>query len=89
MRLTTLSMAKDEDLRRYVQMDIVQGSKETVDMIFNDLIDHICDLMKDTYGHDVVMTLLKKCSSEQITIIANMVTHNQSQFVNICFDQLG
>ncbi|EOA32189.1 hypothetical protein CARUB_v10015445mg [Capsella rubella] len=35
------------------------------------------------------MKLLAKCSSEQIAMIVDMVTQEQSQFVNICYESLG
>ncbi|XP_006282039.2 putative pumilio homolog 13 [Capsella rubella] len=87
--ITILSMAKDQVMSEHVLKMISQSTKETIDVIFNALIGQICDLMVDPFASDVVKKLLGKCSFEQIAMIVDMVTQEQSQFVNICFDSLG
>lgn len=88
-RGSIVSLAKDRVSCQQLQKIIAEGSRERIDMIFKDVIFHICDLMVDPFGHHVVQKLIEKCSTEQITQILDMVTQHQFLFVRICIDSLG
>ncbi|KAL1207892.1 putative pumilio [Cardamine amara subsp. amara] len=88
-RSSLLFCAKDRVSCPQLKKRIIESSKETFDMIFNELIVHVCELMVDPFGHDVWNHMFPKCSKEQITMIADMITRHQYQFINICFDSLG
>ncbi|KAG2302372.1 hypothetical protein Bca52824_031023 [Brassica carinata] len=83
------SLAQDQSSSAELQRRISQGSKETVDVIFEGVIFHICDLMVDPYGQHVVRKLMERCSPEQITQIVDAITQFQFRFVNICSDPVG
>ncbi|CAL9242236.1 unnamed protein product [Arabidopsis halleri] len=83
------AIAKDAVWSKKLVETIYQGTKETIDTIFDRIIVHICELMVDPYGSDVVMLLIGKCCSEQIIQIVDLVTQDMFQFVNICFDLRG
>ncbi|AED94911.1 pumilio 14 [Arabidopsis thaliana] len=83
------AFAKDKEMSERLGMSIFQGTKETVDAIYNGLIGDICELMVDPYGSDVVQLLMRRCSSEQIVQLVDIVTQQMFQFVNICIDSLG
>lgn len=83
------AIAKDAVWSKKLLETIYQGTKETIDTIFDRIIVHICELMVDPYGKDVVMLLIGKCCSEQIIQIVDLVTQDMFQFVNICFDLRG
>lgn len=88
-RATMLSRAKDRVESLQLQSMIDEGSRETIDKIFGDLISHVCELMIDPFGHQVFRKLLEKCTEEQITQILGMVIQQPIQFVRICGDSNG
>ncbi|CAH8390759.1 unnamed protein product [Eruca vesicaria subsp. sativa] len=83
------SLAKDQGSSVDVQRKISEGSKETIDLIFEGVIFHFCELMVDPYGHKVLSDLMVRCSSEQISRIVDLITQRQFRFVNICTDPVG
>lgn len=88
-RATMLSRAKDRVESLQLQSMIDEGSRETTDKIFGDLISHVCELMIDPFGHQVFRKLLEKCTEEQITQILGIVIQQPIQFVRICGDSNG
>lgn len=88
-RSSLMFWAKDKLLSKQLMERIDGSSKEMFDMIFNNLIVHVCGLMVDPYGQEVTLHLMPKCSNEQIILIVDIVTQHQFQFVNLCFDALG
>ncbi|VVB01955.1 unnamed protein product [Arabis nemorensis] len=88
-RGSVVSLAKDRVSCLQLQKMIHEGSRETIDKIFKDVIFHICDLMVDPFGQHVIQMLIEKCSSKQITRILDVITHHHFQFVRICIDPLG
>ncbi|CAA7042232.1 unnamed protein product [Microthlaspi erraticum] len=88
-RATMLSRAKDRVESLQLQSMIDQGSRETIDKIFGDLVSHVCELMIDPFGHQVFRKLLEKCSEEQITQVLGMVIQKPIQFVRVCGDANG
>lgn len=83
------SLAKDRSSSAELQRKISEGSKETIDVIFEGVIFHVCDLMVDPYGHHVIMKLMERCNSEQISRIVDVITQQQFRFVDICIDSFG
>ncbi|CAH2034083.1 unnamed protein product [Thlaspi arvense] len=88
-RATTLSRAKDREESKQLQNMFAEGSRETIDKIFDDLISHVCELMIDPFGHQVLQKLLEKCNEEQITRVLDTVIQQPIQFVRICGDSHG
>jgi len=82
-------IATDRVWSKELEKSIFDGTKETIDVIFDGLIVGICELMVDPFGNDVVKLLIGKCSSEQIIMIVDVVTRHISKFVNICFNPIG
>ncbi|KAG2269685.1 hypothetical protein Bca52824_064240 [Brassica carinata] len=85
----TLSRAKNRVASVELQNVILEGSRDTVDKIFDELISHVCELMTDSFGHQVFQKLMEKCTNEQITRILDIVTQQPIQFVRICGDLHG
>lgn len=83
------SLAKDQSSSAELQRKISEGSKETIDVVFEGVIFHVCDLMVDPYGHHVLRKLMERCSSEQISQIVDVITQQQFGFVKICTDPVG
>ncbi|KAF8087588.1 hypothetical protein N665_0577s0001 [Sinapis alba] len=72
-----------------LQNKINEGSKETIDVIFDDFISSIYELMEHPIASQVLQTLMPKCSSQQISHIIDVITLNQLGFVKICIDPVG
>ncbi|KAK8581030.1 hypothetical protein V6N12_071276 [Hibiscus sabdariffa] len=83
------ALAKDQYGCRFLQKAINEASKEEIDMIFMEIIDHVCELMLDPFANYVVQKVLDVCSEEQKTRILLMVVKNRFQFVNICLNLHG
>ncbi|CAH2046770.1 unnamed protein product [Thlaspi arvense] len=88
-RASIVSLAKQRDSSNVLQKKISEGTQETIDVIFNEVIYQICELMVDPFGNHVAQKLMERCSSEQITQILYLVTQHQYRFANICLDPIG
>ncbi|CAN8276963.1 unnamed protein product [Cochlearia groenlandica] len=84
-----VSRAKDRVYSLILQNQILEGSKETIDELFDDLIIHAFELIVDPFGNGVIQSLMEKCSSQQISQILDLVTQNSFRFLAICNDSLG
>ncbi|KAF8060417.1 hypothetical protein N665_1216s0004 [Sinapis alba] len=85
----TLSRAKNRVNSVELQNVIAEGSRDTIDNIFDELISHVCELMTDPFGHQVFRKLMEKCTNEQITRVLEIVIQHPIQFVRICGDLHG
>ncbi|XP_031270592.1 pumilio homolog 12-like [Pistacia vera] len=84
-----VALAKDQYGCRLLQNTILHMSKEGIDMIFSEMIDHVCDLIIDPFGNYVVQKLVETCSDEQRTQILQMLTKIDFQLVRICLSMHG
>ncbi|XP_059315719.1 putative pumilio homolog 10 [Lycium ferocissimum] len=73
--------AKDQMGCRYLQRIFDEGTSEDVQIIFNGIIHHILELMKDPFGNYLVQKLLTACSDEQRTQLVLMVTKDLGELV--------
>ncbi|CAN6975754.1 unnamed protein product [Brassica rapa subsp. trilocularis] len=85
----TLSRAKNRVDSVELQNLIAEGSRDTIDQIFDELISHVCELMTDPFGHQVFQKLMEKCTNEQITRVLEIFIQQPNQFVRICGDMHG
>ncbi|KAL0705381.1 hypothetical protein Bca4012_071806 [Brassica carinata] len=85
----TMSRAKNRVDSVELQNLIAEGSRDTIDKIFDELISHVCELMTDPFGHHVFQKLMEKCTNEQITRVLEIVIQQPNQFVRICGDLHG
>ncbi|ESQ34093.1 hypothetical protein EUTSA_v10009481mg, partial [Eutrema salsugineum] len=86
---TTLSRAKDRGESQRLLKVIAEGSRKTIDKIFEDLVSQVCELMIDPIGHEVLQKLFEKCTDEQITRVLDIVIQQPIQFIRICGDSHG
>ncbi|MCD7455939.1 hypothetical protein HAX54_030226 [Datura stramonium] len=73
--------AKDQLGCRYLQKIFDEGTSEDVQIIFNGIIHHIFELMKDPFGNYLVQKLLTVCSDEQRMQFVLMVTKDPGELV--------
>ncbi|XP_022966829.1 pumilio homolog 12-like isoform X1 [Cucurbita maxima] len=58
-------MAKDQHGCRFLQRMFSEGTKEDIDMIFNEIIQHVSELMIDPFGNYLIQKLLGVCDEDQ------------------------
>ncbi|XP_049389721.1 uncharacterized protein LOC125854268 [Solanum stenotomum] len=73
--------AKDQLGCRYLQRIFDEGTSEDVQIIFNGVIHHIFELMKDPFGNYLVQKLLSVCNDEQRMQFVLMVTKDLGELV--------
>uniref|UniRef100_A0A803NE92 PUM-HD domain-containing protein n=1 Tax=Chenopodium quinoa TaxID=63459 RepID=A0A803NE92_CHEQI len=57
-------MAKDQHGCRFLQKKFDEGSFEDVQLIFNEIIDHVVELMMNSFGNYLIQKLLDVCNDE-------------------------
>ena len=82
-------MAKDQHGCRFLQRKFAEGTQEEIEMIFDEIIDHIVELMTDPFGNYLVQKLLEVCNKDQQTKILKSVTRNPEELVSISCDMHG
>ncbi|KAK4352412.1 hypothetical protein RND71_027930 [Anisodus tanguticus] len=73
--------AKDQLGCRYLQRIFDEGTSEDVQIIFNGIIHHVLELMKDPFGNYLVQKFLTVCSDEQRMQFVLMVTKDPGELV--------
>lgn len=81
-----VELAKDQHYSQVLQetMMVISGAEEEVSCIFLELIDHVIDLMLDTYGTYVIQKLVEICNEQQRTQIILKATQHYFHFFRIC-----
>ncbi|XP_038878679.1 pumilio homolog 12-like isoform X2 [Benincasa hispida] len=82
-------MAKDQHGCRFLQRKFMEGTDEDIEKIFNEIIDHIVDLMVDAFGNYLVQKLLEVCNDNQRMQILRRITQNHGELVIISCDMHG
>lgn len=82
------SIAKDQHGCRFLQRKFDEGGPEDVQKIFNEIIDHIIELMTDPFGNYLVQKLLEVCDEAQRMEILHVVT-GKGELVTISLNMHG
>ncbi|KAM7516810.1 hypothetical protein LguiA_006393 [Lonicera macranthoides] len=82
-------LAKDQQGCRFLQKIFDEGSSQDVQIIFNEIIDHIVELMMDPFGNYLIQKLLDVGSEEQRMLIVVMVTREPGELLRICLNSHG
>jgi hypothetical protein len=81
-------MAKDQYGCRYLQQKFDEG-KHHVDVIFEGIINHIADLMTNSFANYLVQKMLLMCDDEQRLRIVAVLTHDPVKLVAIAQNMHG
>ncbi|OMO70691.1 hypothetical protein COLO4_28552 [Corchorus olitorius] len=84
-----LALSKDQYGCRFLQKAIAEASKEEIDMIFLEVIDHVGELMMDPFGNYVVQKVVEVCSEEQMNRVLVKITEDRLRLANICVNSHG
>lgn len=82
-------IAKDQQGCRFLQRMFDEGTPEDVQVIFNEIIDHIVELMVNPFGNYLMQKLLEVCTEEQRMKILLVVTEEPGQLVRISLNTHG
>lgn len=82
-------MAKDQHGCRFLQRIFDEGTPLDIQIIFNEIIDHVVELMMNPFGNYLMQKLLEVCNDEQRMQILLMVTEQPSELVRISLNTHG
>lgn len=82
-------IAKDQHGCRFLQRMFEEGTRKDVQIIFNEIIDHVVELMTNPFGNYLVQKLFDVCNDEQRTLIVRTVTQEPGELVKISLNSHG
>ncbi|GMJ06778.1 hypothetical protein HRI_004347000 [Hibiscus trionum] len=82
-------IAKDQHGCRFLQRLFEEGTRQDVQMIFKEIIDHVVELMMNPFGNYLIQKLLEVCNEEQRMQILLMVTKEPGKLVKISLNTHG
>ncbi|KAG4955741.1 hypothetical protein JHK84_041722 [Glycine max] len=82
-------IAKDQHGCRFLQRIFDEGTPEDVQVIFNEIIDHVVELMMNPFGNYLMQKLLDVCDENQRMQMILMVTEEPGQLVRISLNTHG
>lgn len=83
------SLAKDTHGSKILQEVMANLGPEGVSYFFLELINHMCELMVDPIGYEVITKMVEVSNQDQKTQIVLLVTHHGAQFIRICLSLHG
>ncbi|XP_068637591.1 putative pumilio homolog 8, chloroplastic [Aristolochia californica] len=82
-------MAKDQHGCRFLQRKFDEGTLRDVQIIFDEIIDHVVELMMNPFGNYLIQKLLEVCNEDQRMQILLVVTRAPGELVNISLNTHG
>ncbi|XP_030511237.2 pumilio homolog 12 isoform X1 [Cannabis sativa] len=82
-------MAKDQHGCRFLQRKFSERKKHEIDMIFEEIIDHVVELMTDPFGNYLVQKLLEVCDEDQRLQTLHRITCKPGELIRISCDMHG
>lgn len=82
-------IAKDQHGCRFLQRMFDEGTPQDVQIIFNEIIDHVVELMMNPFGNYLMQKLLDVCNEEQRMQILVMLTEESGELVRISLNTHG
>ena len=68
-------LCRDQHGCRYLQKKLEEGKEEYVDIILNEVAEHLLELMSDPFGNYLCQKLFMYANEQQRTLIATTVAH--------------
>ncbi|KAL4310844.1 hypothetical protein GQ457_01G001160 [Hibiscus cannabinus] len=82
-------IAKDQHGCRFLQKLFDEGTREDVEIIFKEIVDHVVELMMNPFGNYLMQKLLEVCDEEQRMQILLVATEEPGQLVRISLNTHG
>ncbi|CAL0318301.1 unnamed protein product [Lupinus luteus] len=82
-------IAKDQYGCRFLQRVFDEGTPQDVQVIFNEIVNHVVELMMNPFGNYLMQKLLDVCNEEQRTHMLLIITEEPGQLVRISLNTHG
>ncbi|OIW02105.1 hypothetical protein TanjilG_26645 [Lupinus angustifolius] len=82
-------IAKDQYGCRFLQRVFDEGTPQDVQVIFNEIINHVVELTMNPFGNYLMQKLLDVCNEEQRTHMLLIITEEPGQLVRISLNTHG
>ncbi|KAF0896701.1 hypothetical protein E2562_027046 [Oryza meyeriana var. granulata] len=82
-------LAKDQNGCCFLQKVFTEGTKEDVEKVFAEIIDHIGELMMDPFGNYMVQKLLEECTDDQRMRIICEITRKPGELITVASNMHG
>lgn len=82
-------VAKDQEGCQFLQNKCEEGKPEEVEMIFNEIKDHIRELMVDASMNYLAQKLFKAINERQLTHIVVTLISDNGNLTSICLNSHG
>ncbi|GFP98692.1 putative pumilio homolog 7 chloroplastic [Phtheirospermum japonicum] len=82
-------IAKDQHGCRFLQRMFDEGNVQDVQIVFNEIIDHVVELMMNPFGNYLMQKLLEVCNEEHRMHILLRVTEEPGELVRISLNTHG
>ncbi|KAL8195246.1 hypothetical protein R6Q57_025649 [Mikania cordata] len=82
-------VAKDQEGCQFLQTKCEGGKPEDIEMIFNEVKDHIFELMTDASMNYLAQKLFKVCNERQMAHILVSLINDDNVLTNICLNSHG
>ncbi|XP_050217234.1 putative pumilio homolog 8, chloroplastic [Mercurialis annua] len=82
-------MARDQYGCRWLQRIFDEGTHQDVQLIFEEIIDHVVELMLQPFGNYVIQKFLDVCNEDQRLHVVLMVTQEPGRLLRICLNTYG
>lgn len=83
------NMATDQHGCRFLQRIFDEGTSQDMQMIFEEIIDHVVELMMNPFGNYLMQKFLEKCHESQRRRILMRVTEKPGELVRISLNTHG
>ncbi|KAJ6796599.1 pumilio-like protein 12-like isoform X1 [Iris pallida] len=83
------SLAKDQHGCHFLQSKLDKGCREDIGKIYDEIIDHIVELMTNPFGNNLVQKFLEICNEKQRVHILHAITIEEGLLIRISCNMHG
>uniref|UniRef100_A0A7N0TWY6 PUM-HD domain-containing protein n=1 Tax=Kalanchoe fedtschenkoi TaxID=63787 RepID=A0A7N0TWY6_KALFE len=82
-------VAKDQSGCRFLQDVVEQHNPQAIQLIFDEVVEHVVEIMINPFGNYFMQKLLDVCTEEQRTQILHVVTREPGELVRVSVNDHG
>ncbi|KAG9138574.1 hypothetical protein Leryth_012916 [Lithospermum erythrorhizon] len=84
-----VSFAQDQSWSKILQKKIEEKNVDDIEFVVAEVVDYVCDLMKNQFGGYFIQKLFGMCNEDQRTRIIVAATRMSFELVNVCLCSHG